>query len=78
MLYPFLLYTKSWVNLREFESKPYTWDLISMTITYVFFWKAPMFGHQEFMNLIHVYMQNILAYMFGLKTYLPNMFLNLT
>jgi len=28
--------------------------------------------------LIHVYMQNILAYMFGLNTYLPNMFLNLT
>jgi len=38
-----------------------------------------MFGHQKFMKysayLIHVYMQNILAYMFGLTTYLPNMFL---
>ena len=28
--------------------------------------------------LIHVYMQSILADMFGLKTYLPNMFFNLT
>ena len=41
-----------------------------------------MFGHQKFMKysayLIHVYMQNILAFMFELKTYLPNMFLNLT
>jgi len=41
-----------------------------------------MFGHQKFMkysaHLIYVYMQNILAYMFGLKTYLSNMFLNLT
>jgi len=41
-----------------------------------------MSGHQKFMkystDLIHVYMQNIPAYMFGLKTYLPNMFFNLT